>query len=332
MLAPGRRADESGTAMTLRPILFSVIVSLALAPAAHAIVTRSETKEFEVKPGCTLRFDTYRGSIEIQPWAENRIRIELQLEYATDKEETADRLRKNLHLDQKLKDGDVVFRATNPSETGVNFTWSDHTKVDIAYKISVPAACNLDVLTRNGATLVGNLRGRVKVRGDQGPISLRQIDGTVDARTETGDIVLSRCTGTATLRTLRGNVRAGLIAGYAKLTTDSGEIEIQSARGGIEAICAAGDVSAGFPKDTAAAAKLLAEGGNVNVKLDPEANVNIHASTTWGKVRTAMPFTVEQGEIGGMLFIAKLNHGGPKLTLRAEGGHVKIEPGTTFFD
>jgi len=74
------------------------------------------------------------------------------------------------------------------------------------------------------------------------------------------------------------------------------------------------------------------DGGNITAKIDPATRCSVQASSTWGQVRTTLPFATEPGSTGRRSFTGKLNGGGPSLVLHASGGNVKLEPFTQFVD
>jgi len=293
---------------------------------------RGFERTFPVEPGCTLKLDTYRGSVVIVESDRAEIRATLQVEVGTRSEADAERARAALQLEAAAENNTVTLQARNPSETGVRFVWNDPPQLTLAWRISVPRQCNVEVQTRAGGVTVGNLTGRVVVRTETGTISIKRIDGTVDASTQQGDIVLSRCSGPVKLRVLGGTLRTGTLGGFADLKNANGDIEVLMARAGIVAYAEAGDVEVGFSHDIAGDSRLTTSGGSISVLIDPAANCSVKASSVWGRVENSLPMTIDSGANGKRRFAGHLGSGGPTLTLHANGGDVKIATGETYFE
>lgn len=313
-------------------LFFALGLALALLPCTSSAIEREIDRTFSVQPGCTLRVDSYRGSIMVEESEsdQSEIKVKVLLELNTDNDDEADRTRDNLHLEMKQDDNTVSIRARNPRETGVRFVWDDKYQIDLIYRISVPRQCNVDLVTLNGGVTVGNLAGHQKARAETGTLYFKNIDGSIDAATQTGEIIVSRCSGALRARVMRGTIRAGTIGGPADLKNATGDIDVMAATDGIVADTSAGDVSAGFPEGFKGNAKLSADGGNVYARLDPEAACKVDASASWGHVDCKLPLAIGSGGSGKRSLTGQLNAGGPLLTLRASGGHVKITKADGF--
>ena len=307
--------------MSVRTCIYFLL--LAVLPCTRA-VEREVVRTFPVQPGCTLKIDTYRGNITVTESDALEIAVAVHLEIGADTEEEADRIRDALSLEFAAENNTVAVRARNPRETRVRFVWRDKNQIDLDYKILVPRQCHVDLVTRSGGITVGNLTGRHVARTETGTIFFRRIEGAVDARTEIGDVIVSRCSGPVTVRVLRGTIRVGTIGGWADLKNDSGDIEVLAARGGLVADCAAGDVSVGFPKGVSGESRVNTAGGGIFAKIDPAADCLVDAASVWGHVESKLPLVIESGAPGKSRLTGRLNAGGPRLTLRASGGHVKI--------
>ena len=304
----------------------------ALSVAAGRAAEREFNRTFPVQPGCTLKVDTYRGSITVVESDRPEVQVALHMEIGADSEEEAERVHAALQLEVKADSNTVALRARNPRETRVRFVWNDRNQIDLSWKISVPRQCNVELATIKGAITVGSLTGRMVARTESGTVFLKRIDGSIDASAEVGDVVVSRCSGPVKIRVLRGVIRVGTMGGFADLKNSSGDVEVLAARAGITASAEAGDVTVGFPRDTAGDARITTAGGSIHVKIDPAANCAVRASSMWGRVENRLPMTVEPGGDDKKRFAGRLGRGGPTLTFHANGGHVKIAPGETYFE
>ena len=308
-----------------------LFIYLTLAIATRA-AEREVTRTFVVEPGCTLKVDLYRGRIDVAESDAAEVKVTIHAEIGADTDAEAERAGQALQIELAAQDNTVAVRVRNPSEAGWHFEWGDPGQLDIFCRVSVPRRCSVELRTSRGSITVGNLEGRVFARSEAGGIFARRIDGPVDAATESGDVIVSRCLGEATLRTQRGTIRAGTLGGRSNLRNMTGDIDVLAARAGVTAYAEVGDVTVGFPRDTAGDSDLRTSGGNIVAKIDPKANATIKASAIWGHVENNLPLIVESGGEGRSKLAGRLNQGGPVLTLHANGGNVSLQPGETLFE
>ena len=320
----------AGFMALFRKLWFSLL-AVAAFTSARAI-ERDFKQTFVVQPGCTLKIDTYRGGIIVTEGDQPEIRVTALMEIGVETEAEADRLREALKLEISEENNTVSIRARNPRETRVRFVWNDKLQIDLAWRITVPRQCNVDLKTLNGGITVGNLSGRVVVRAETGAVYLKRIEGSIDARTETGDIIISRCTGAAKASVMRGTIRVGTMGGPTELKTTSGDIEILAARAGLVASAEAGDVIVGFPRDFAGDARVTTSGGSIYAKIDPAASCTVTASSVWGRVENTLALEVAPGAASKRKLTGKLGAGASPITLHADGGHVKLTKGETYFE
>lgn len=308
-------------------LLIGLLVGSALAGRA---ADRAVERTFSVTPGCRVVLDTYRGSVIIEESDVPEVRVMLQLQVGEVREEDAERAFAALQYEATETGNTVTLRTRNPRDTGVRFVWNERPELDLAWRVTVPRSCDVDVRTHTGSITVGSLTGQIAARTERGTIFLKRINGSVDVSVTEGDVLLSRCTRSARVRVLRGTIRAGTIGGAADLKNTTGDIEVLAARAGITASAEAGDLEVGFPRDFSGDAHLTTSGGNIRVSIDPSASCTVDASSVWGRVENTLPLTVETSRRNKL--VGQLGHGGPALTLHANGGHVKIAPGETYFE
>jgi hypothetical protein len=309
-----------------------LLVLLAGAPLVARAVDRDEERTFPVQPGCTLKVDFYRGNIDVQESDAAEITVVVHTSLAVASEARADQLQAALGLEIRQEGNTLIVRARDPSGTGVRLVWKDDPPVDLDCRILVPRRCDADLRTRVGAITVGNLTGRIVAHTTKGNLFLRRIDGTIDAAAREGDVIISRCSGAVAAVTGLGTMRVGTLGGHAVLKNSGGDIEVLEAHAGFEATADAGDVTVGLPNDFTGEAKIRTAYGNIFAKIDPAANCVVRASSFWGHVENRLPLAVEAGRDGTRQLAGRLNHGGALVTLHANGGHVFLQKGDTYFN
>jgi DUF4097 and DUF4098 domain-containing protein YvlB len=309
-------------------LFFLTVVLGATGRAAERDVVRS----FPVSPGCTLVVDTYRGNITVEESERAEIRVAVHLEIGADNEAEAEHMLRSLQLEFAVERENVSVRVRDPAERGIHFTWRDDHRIEPTFRISVPVRCNIDLQTRSGNIVVGSLTGRLAAKAEVGNIFFRRITGSVTAHTETGDVVVSRCSGPVSAEVTSGTVRLGTIGGRCDLRDHRGNIEVLTASAGGTMQAEAGDIAAGFPRELSADATVRTAGGDILIRLDPEASCDLDASSVWGRVRNTVPLIITDGGNDKRRLRGRLHEGGPKVTLHANGGNVRIEPGERVFD
>lgn len=299
--------------------------------AARAI-EREFVRTFPVAGNAQLTVEIASGIITVEEREAPEIKVTAFADFRTEAADEAARREVALNLTMTADGSAVTVRALDPDGRGLQLALKDRPPIELEIRITVPRACSVDLSTREGPITVGSLAGRMVVRTIRGNIFLRRIDGTIDARTQTGDVTISRCSGAVVARTIQGSIHVGTLGGRAELQSANGEIEILAARDGLEVRAESGDVIVGFPRQRSGDARVRTGYGNIVATIDPAANCVVQASSFWGKVQSTLPLKVESGGDGKSELTGRLNQGGPRLTLSASGGNVRLKPGQPGVD
>ncbi len=309
--------------------LASVALLVGVARAAERDVVRT----FPVQPGCSVAIETYGGAITVTEADEPQVRVAVHLEIGADTEPETERLLSHLDLALQAQGNAITVVAHDRAQTGVRFDWDERKQIEPTFRVTVPRRCSVDLKTRKGAIVVGNITGRLAAHAEAGDVFFRHVGGTVDAFTRDGDVVVSQCDGSLLAQTDHGTVRLGVVTGPCEVRADSGGIEIAEAKSELRAYAAAGDVTVGFPRDFSGHAEIKTAGGSIALKIDPAADADFEASTSWfGRVQCRLPVSVVSGANGERKLTARLNHGGSRIVVHASGGSVSIGPGDSPFE
>ena len=294
-----------------------------------AKISRTVERVFPFAPGeiPLVKLEVFYGSVTVESAEGDAVRIEVKLDFETDQETVANRVQKNLTL-TFAQPGGVVTVGAEYSRS-VHWDFENWPPVKLAFKLLVPAHCNLDLYTRDGSLVVGLLGGAMKARTHSGAITFRGVQGSIEAQSEFGDITVQHCTGTLKLRSVSGNFRVGPVGGFADVFGYGGEIEVQSAGGGIKAETSGADLLVGFAHPVTAPATLSTGGANVILTFDQRSacTLDLRASI-FGKVvnvKDRLQLTPTSGAFGKSRLQATLNGGGPLIAAKASGGHVYVQ-------
>jgi len=299
------------------------------AASLRANISRTVERVFPLVPGEVgmVKLEVFYGSVMVEAAEGDVIRAEVTLDFETDQETVADRVQKNLTLAFAQK-GSVVTVGAEYSRS-VHWDFENWPPVKPAFKLFVPARCNLDLFTHDGNLVVGVLGGAMKARTHYGSITFRGVQGSIEARSEFGDITVQHCTGALKLRSVSGNFRVGPVGGFADVFGYGGEIEVQSAGGGIKAETSGADLLVGFAHPVTAPATLSTGGANVILTFDQHSacTLDLRASI-FGKVvnvKDRLRLTPTSGGFGKSRLKATLNGGGPLIAVKASGGYVYVQ-------
>jgi hypothetical protein len=310
-----------------------VLLVCAVAPMARAeLIEHKVEKKFTVPAArAVLSVDTFHGAITVTESDGDAIEITVTEQCdAKDEQEAAPKFADlGLAIAQDSA-GRVAAKVTYGRK--VTFTWEKWPPVVVRFDIKVPRRCDVDLVTRSGDITVGKLRGTVKVTNDTGKIFIGETDGTVTARSRLGEIGITAGTGLIEAATLTGNIAVGRAPAGARLASDGGDIEVQRAGGDFRVSGNGSQVKVRFAHPLTHAADVATSGGSITAIFDQRSAANVDATasvlnkvTTRGLALAGLP----DGETRTHL-AAKLNGGGPVVTLSAGGGHVLLrgEPPT----
>jgi DUF4097 and DUF4098 domain-containing protein YvlB len=332
--------------MKTRPhnLLFAVLVTafldLFLFTRGYADVQSSIHKSYEVGPGGRLTLITDRGSVEVKSSKTEIVKIEVIRKVRTGSDEKADKILNNFVIDFEHSERDVTIRAEFKKRH--LFFWDDaRNHLKVRYLIQVPEKYNLDLKTSGGSIVVDKLEGRIYGRTSGGSLQFGDIKGPVRGETSGGSITMERCMGATEVRTSGGSIKIGEVDGALNARTSGGSIQIRYAKGRVNAETSGGNIRvtevmgpivattsggsvwAYLSRQPQSNCDLRTSGGNIEIDLPYGIAFDVDARTSGGRVVTDFPVTV-RGELKKSALEGKINGGGPRLSLRTSGGHIKL--------
>jgi DUF4097 and DUF4098 domain-containing protein YvlB len=293
-------------------------IALALAPVAHAgSGLRDEIVDsFAVKPGGTLTFDSDLASVEIITSETDTLRAEFRREFKVNTAQEANALRQKLDVQMSKTDNDVKITVRWAGDRHDD----ERQKVHLNFRIAMPRKFNLDLRTV-GSARIGDLDGTVKAVMRGGSIQFRNVNGPVTARTDGGSISIRDVGGDVDATSNGGSVSVGRANGKVMARANGGSVSIDEATDAIDAKAAGGSVAAYISKQPRSDSKLIAEAGNVELRLPESIAVNIDASCSAGRLSSDFSLNGHQDEnrLKGVI-----NGGGPLVMVRASAGNIYL--------
>jgi DUF4097 and DUF4098 domain-containing protein YvlB len=271
---------------------------------------------FAVKPGGTLTFDSDLASVEITTSETDTLRADFVREFKVSTAQEADVLRKKLDV-QMTKTGNDVK---------VTVRWSgdrhdrELQKVHVSFRIAMPRKFNLDLRTV-GSARIGDLEGTVKAVMRGGSVQFHDVAGPVTARTDGGSISIRDVGGDVEATSNGGSVSVGRANGKVMARANGGSVAIDEATDAIDAKAAGGSVAAYISKQPRSDSKLIAEAGNVELRLPESIAINVDAACSAGRLSSDFSLNGHQDE---NRLKGTINGGGPLVMVRASAGNVYL--------
>ena len=294
------------------------VLAIAIALNVHAgSGLRDEiTDSFAVKPGGALSFDSDLANVEITTSDSETLRADFIREFKVSNAQEADALRQKLDV-QMTKTGNDV-KVTVRWTGGRNDR--ELRKVRVNFRIAMPHKFNLDLRTV-GSAKIGDLDGTVKVSTRGGSIQLRDVNGPTNLRTDGGSVSIHNVGGDLEATANGGSVAVGRTNGKVRARANGGSVAIDEATDAIDAKAAGGSVAAYISKQPHGDSKLIAEAGNVELRLPESISVNIDAACSAGRLSSDFSLL---GHQDNEHWKGTINGGGPLVMVRASAGNVSI--------
>jgi hypothetical protein len=305
--------------------------------AADATAEGYIRKSFQVSPGGKLNIKADRGSIDVKTGASDKVEIVVTREPGRGAD--SDILEK--HQVTFTQDGnDVNVVAEMPGAKGGGW-FGGGNNLKVRYEVTVPAKYNVNLKSSGGSINIGDMEGEARAETSGGGLKFGAINGPVRGRTSGGSISVNGATqnvdvstsgggihigdttGNVVAHTSGGSVHIGNTKGSVIAGTSGGGIQVESASGPVKANTSGGSIRATMTQPPTAACTFQTSGGGIELKLASTAAIDLEASTSGGSVST--DFSTSGAEIQKKTHVrAKLNGGGPKVTLGTSGGSIKI--------
>ena len=300
-------------------IYTSLVAAIAIAVNVQARSgLRDEISDsFAVKPGGTLNFDSDLANLEITTSDTETLRADFTREFRVSSAQEAATLR------QKL---DVKMTKTDNNNVTITVRWngSRHDRelrdVRVNFRIAMPRKFNLDLRTV-GSARIGDIDGTVKAVMRGGSVQFHNVSGPLKARTDGGSVTLQDIGGDLEATANGGSVSVGRVNGKAMVRANGGSVTIDEATDAIDAKAAGGSVAAYISKQPRSDSKLIAEAGNVDLRLPESISVNLDAACSAGRLSSDFSLL---GHQDNEHWKGTINGGGPLVMVRASAGNVHI--------
>jgi len=142
--------------------------------------------------GDQLVLDNENGSVTVESWDRNQVRIQAVKYADRGSRESAREVLDEIAIQINESPGTVEVRTITPRRSGDGGFWGwmkgNDGNYGVTYTVTVPKSANLDVETINGRVVVRNVSGAMTLESTNGRIEVHDGSGRVDASTTNGRI------------------------------------------------------------------------------------------------------------------------------------------------
>jgi DUF4097 and DUF4098 domain-containing protein YvlB len=288
----------------------SLIAILAVAASgcvinvdADQVVVREE-KQFKVGPGAEVTLDTFDGSVQVQSWDQNDVRVEIE-KRGPDRE-----IAGALEVRTSQDGNRVRVEAPAPKVQREFIGIGNFSGPSVSFIVRVPANVKLTAITRDGSIAVDKITGTVNLRSGDGSIRANGVNGDLTAHTDDGSLSLTDVNGRLSLESGDGSVRVQGRFEDLHVKTGDGSITIEADEG--SAMKGDWDISTGD--------------GAISFQVPRAFNAEVDASSQDGRVRSdidGLTASNDDDDDRGTLR-GRIGSGGHRITLRSGDGSITV--------
>ncbi len=273
---------------------------VALTAATFATATGTDTT-VAVRPGARLTLDQFSGSVSIQTWekdavrvvAEHGSRVTLEFEHAR-------------------------------STFGVRAVHARGIPTTVEFRLTVP---------KGMAVAVSGVNTDIAVRGSEGDLRLETVNGEVTveggpagvkASSIEGDVVVRGATGRVDCSSVNGMVRVERATGPVAATTINGDIVLEAIDAGhVEASSINGGVSYRGAIRDGGSYRFNTHNGELSVAIPERASARVSVATFGGNFSTTFPVQLG-GHRHGKRLEFTLGRGDALIELESFQGEIRL--------
>ncbi len=292
-LPSGRAQARAAAALPVLTVLavLAAVATLAVAgtgarPAAAATLGEHFDRTFPLAAGGALVIGNTNGSVILEAWDRNEVRVQADKRVKADSDAEAKRVMDQLRIAVDVTAGRVHIDTKYPENHGfLAWLFGGGHQASVEYHVQVPRRLELAARTVNGGVHLAGAQGRIRLE------------------TTNGSLQVAGAAGPLVLETTNGNIDVRQSAGEVRAATTNGSVEVALTR-------LDGRVG------------LETTNGSVTLRLPRDVRASLDAGTTNGSVHTDLP--VAASSTSRRHIQGSINGGGTELRLSTTNGSVRI--------
>lgn len=268
--------------------LLTLLVLASAATAEAALFKEKLTRTAPLKPGGTVVIDNVRGGITVEAWDRPEVRVQVEKEIDSPRQERASKVLARIRLDVKADANTFRIKTLLPENDNSFLDWltGNGYYAAVHYRVRVPRQASIKVENTNGLIKLVGTRGPAVLNSVKGGLALDRTAGRVIASIN-GDVTVTGASGTVNVETINGSIEVKLpqlpSGSYLSLSTVNGPVELRLPR-------------------------------NIRISLD--------AASSNGPIQS--DFRIEGKTAGRQSLRGDINGGGGRLQVRTTNGPVRL--------
>jgi hypothetical protein len=268
--------------------------------AVLATPTRTDTV-VSVTPGTRLELNDFAGSIAVQTWTKNAVRV---------------------GADHSPRAEVQIERSGSTLGIGIVHWRGVPTSVD--YQLTVPKWMALDLGGVNTDISVENTEAEVKAESVQGEVTVTGGSKLITANSVEGETRVFRARGKVECSSVNAGVRVEEVVGPVAASSVNGEILLRRIDSDdVEASTVNGAVTYEGLINDGGSYRFSTHGGDVSVVVPERANATISVATYNGDFSSAFPVTLTETRHGKQ-FSFTLGTGSARIELESFEGDIRL--------
>lgn len=145
---------------------------------------------YKLEAGSELILDNTNGSVSIESWDKNEVRIEAEKMVRARNRRDAERIMERVRIEVEQRRNYLEIRTDYPKlKSGFwGSLFGDNVSISVSYRLLVPNELDMDIKTVNGKVDISEVAGKIRVKTTNGGIHVYEAEGSVDAKTTNGSI------------------------------------------------------------------------------------------------------------------------------------------------
>jgi hypothetical protein len=224
----------------------------------------------------------------------------------------------NLHGGLIVNNNNGRVDATNITGAAtLNTSFAEVTFNDIGHQLSIRSnngkvigtkvGGGLTIVNSFGGVQVSDIQHEVHIESGNADVTVDKTGGPADIKTSFGGVRATNIAGLLTVKNNNGSVKASTVQG-AQVTTSFAAVILENVTGPVNVINQNGSVEvSSTTHESCQPLGIRTSFGAIRVRLQPEASYKVTAKTSFGKIRSDYPLTLQgsmssdevNGTIGG---------------------------------
>ena len=195
----------------------------------HGRARQEWTRKYPLTPGGRIEIANTNGPIDVVAGAAGTVEVAAVLDARSMSDEHSKELLSESKIEEKVTPGHIRIATVRSDGSSGGPGSRRHGRLQVAYKVTVPADARVEMTGNNGTLTAKGLRGHTKAMVANGAVELSGLRGSVDAAAVNGSITVKMAEVTAPVRLESTNGRINL-----EIPKDSkATLNVRSVNGGI---------------------------------------------------------------------------------------------------